>query len=92
MASAPCRQGADAGNDQRRAFDLHAHRLGRHAGEGGDDPNLPLGLEHIHGRLPAGAFARGLEELALELLGLLDEGAGLGPHLMFRVTHHANLN
>ena len=51
-----------------------------------------LGLEHVDRRLPAGAFARGLEELAMQLLGLLEEGAGLGPHLVFRVTHHANLN
>ena len=28
----------------------------------------------------------------MELLGLLEQGAGLGPHLVFRVTHHANLN
>jgi hypothetical protein len=28
----------------------------------------------------------------VQLLGLLEKGAGLGPHLMFRITHHANLN
>ena len=54
---------------------------------------LPLGLEHVDRRLPAGgacAPAR-LEELAVELLGLLDQPARFRPHLVFRVTHHANL-
>jgi hypothetical protein len=27
----------------------------------------------------------------MELLGLFDEGASLRPHLIFRITHHANL-
>ena len=85
-------QGAGAGDDQRLAFDLDAHRFGRDAGQRGDDPKLALGLEHVDRRLPAGgthALARRLEELAVKLLGLLEQGAGLGPHLMFRITHYA---
>jgi hypothetical protein len=60
----------------------------------GDDPNLPLGLEDIDGRLPSGGprpAARGLEELAMKLLGLLEQGARFRPHVVFRITHHANL-
>jgi hypothetical protein len=37
------------------------------------------------------ALARRLEELAVKLLGLLEQGASLGPHLMFRVTHYHRL-
>ena len=34
---------------------------------------------------------RGLEELAVERFRLLEHGAGFGPHLVFRVTHHKHL-
>jgi hypothetical protein len=55
---------------------------------------LLFGLEHVDRRLPpggTGACGRRLKELAVELLGLFDEGASLRPHLIFRITHHANL-
>jgi hypothetical protein len=29
--------------------------------------------------------------LAVELLSLLEQGAGFRPHLVFRITHNANL-
>src|SRR5262245_23581826 len=87
-------EGTDAGNHQGLAFDLNMHGLRRHAGKGGDDQKLPFGFKHIDGRLPARRarpFARGNEELAMELLGLLEHGAGFGPHLTFRVTHDCRL-
>ena len=63
---------------------------GGNAGQGGDDPQLPLGLEHVDRRLPArgaAGLARGLEELPVQLLGLLQQRASFREHLVFRVTH-----
>src|SRR5262249_5597494 len=88
------RQRAGAGDQKRLPFDLDAYRLRCNAGEGGDDPDLPLGLEHIDRGLPAGSSgssARWLEKLTVKLLGLLEQGACLSPHVVFWITHHVNL-
>jgi hypothetical protein len=85
------RQRAGAGDQKRLPFDLDAYRLRRNAREGGDDADLPVGLEHIDRGLPAGSAgssARRLEELAVKLLGPLQQRARFGPHVVFRVTHH----
>ena len=88
------RQRASTGDEQRLPFDLDAYRLGRKAWQRGNDPKLPLGLEHIDGGLPSGrprSAARGLAELPMQLLGLFEQGARLGPHLVFRITHRQPL-
>jgi len=85
------RQRAGAGDQKRLPFDLDAYRLRRNAREGGEDPDMPVGLEHIDRGLPAGSAgpsARRLEELAVKLLGLLQQRARFGPHVIFRITHH----
>src|SRR5262249_9428560 len=87
------RRGQRGGPDdeKRPPLALDAYRLRRNAGEGGYDPDLPLGLEHIDRRLPAGgagSSARRLEELAVKLLGLLEESARFRPHVVFRITNH----
>src|SRR5262245_19858355 len=84
------RQRAGADDEKRLPLDLDAYRLRRNAGEGGYDPDLPLGLEHIDRRLPAGgagSSARRLEELAVKLLGLLEQSACFRPHVVFRITY-----
>lgn len=88
------RQGAGAGDEKRLPLDLDAYCLWRNAREGSDDPDLPVGLEHVDRRLPAGSAgpsARWLEELAVKLLGMLQQRARFGPHVVVRITHHANL-
>src|SRR5262249_42387881 len=87
------RRGQRGGPDdeKRPPLALDAYRLRRNAGEGGYDPDLPLGLEHIDRRLPAGgagSSGRRLEELAVKLLGLLEESARFRPPVGFRITHH----
>src|SRR5262249_22202677 len=84
------REGGGADEESPLPLALDAPRLRRNAGEGGYDPDLPLGLEHIDRRLPAGgagSSARRLEELAVKLLGLLEERARFRPHVVFRITH-----
>ena len=54
-----------------------------------------LGLEHVDRRLPArapGAFAGRLEELPMELLGPVEQGASLSPHQISGITRHTSLN
>src|SRR5262245_7938315 len=87
-------EGTGAGDHQGLAFDLDTHGLRRHAGKRGDDQKPRFGFEHIDGRFPARGLrplARWLKELAMKLLGLLEHGAGLGPHLTFWVTHYTIL-
>ena len=72
---------------------LHGFRYD--AGERHDDAELPLGLEHVDRRLPArvaAAFAGRLEELPVELLGPVQQGASLGPHQISGITRHASLD
>ena len=72
---------------------LHGFRYD--ARERHDDAELPLGLEHVDRRLPArvaAAFAGGLEELPVELLGPVQQGASLGPHQISGITRHTSLN
>src|SRR5262249_51701916 len=85
------RQRAGADDEKRLPLDLDAYRLRRNAGESGYDPGLPLGLEDIERWLPAGgagSSAGRLDELAMKLLGLLEQSARFRPHVVFRITHH----
>jgi len=87
-------QRAGPGDQQAFPLDLDAHRFRSNPWQRRNNPKLLLGFEDIDRRLPAGgvlALARRLEELAVKMLGLLEQGASLGPHLMFRVTHYHRL-
>ena len=73
----------------------YLYGFGCHARQRHDDAELPLGLEHVDRRLPArrpGAFAGRLEELPMELLGLVEQSASLSPHQISGITRHTSLN
>src|SRR5262245_11403287 len=88
-------QGPVTDDHQHLALHVDANRLGRNAGQCGDDEELARRLKHIDGWLPSrGARARrgGLEELALQALSLVEQGTGLRPHQIFGVTHGYRLS
>ena len=83
------RQHAASADDEGSAIDHRFDLLGIDPGQGHQDENFPVGLQHVDGRLPTGFLrtCRGLqaEELPMQPFGARQRIDGFGQHPVGRI-------